>query len=139
MLLSTRPVMLMIGVVEVTLPAFGVTTGFVNPTNAGVYQDTVNARCVFGFNPNTQRALTVSWYTPAFVGFTNPVVTPNAGNVTSTTPIINITGLVDSNIAVNAFYASLTGCPALTGDDFDFILYNVVDGQDVVSISAKTG
>jgi hypothetical protein len=94
-------------------------------------------RWQFAFlNASTMRALTVSWYTPAFAT-TNPVVDPNAGNVTATDPFANPAVLVDSPAAITAH--AQAGCPAVAGTDDDWILYHVVDQQAVVSIYTASG
>lgn len=87
-------------------------------------------------NAGTQRALTVSWYTPAYTT-TNPVIDPDAGNVTADVPFPNPDALVDSDEAVSAYQQQ--GCPALAGGDDDYVLYHVVDQQAVVTVNAAAG
>lgn len=94
-------------------------------------------RWQFAFlNTANQRALTVSWYTPAYAT-TNPVIDDDAGNVTAEVPFGSPAALVDSDEVVNAYHQQ--GCPALVGDDDDYVLYHVVDQQPVVSVSSASG
>jgi hypothetical protein len=91
-------------------------------------------RWEFAFrNPNTGSYLTVSWYTRAFIGLDNPVVTPNAGNVVDTDPIVaNVANAPTTDQVVSA-HAAATSCEAFTGADNDTVIYYRPDGQDVIT------
>ncbi|MBK6684685.1 MAG: putative metal-binding motif-containing protein [Deltaproteobacteria bacterium] len=94
-------------------------------------------RWEYGFyNPNTQRWLTVTWFTPAFAT-QNPVVDADAGNVVEELPLLDGPGLLDSDQMATA-YAGISGCGTLTGHDDDTIIYHRTDeaGGDTVYVSA---
>ena len=94
-------------------------------------------RWLFGFyNATTQNWIAVTWLTFAY-GMQNPVVDPDAGNVTSTDFIADPNALIDSDRGAQLF-AAQPGCPGLTGDDNDLVQYlrDVDTGQDVIMIGA---
>lgn len=92
-------------------------------------------RWVFGFrHPSTGDYVSVSWFTPALTT-TNPVVDPDAGNIVSEVPFVDVAGLADSD-AVSSALAAQGQCPALTGDDEDAAIYQNQGGQDVVLVTA---
>jgi hypothetical protein len=94
-------------------------------------------RWTFGFyNASANRWMSVSWLTPAFAT-ANPLVDPDDGSITSTDPLPNPGALVDSPEAVTAY--AQAGCPQLTGADADYIYYQFLDGQAVVSFSREDG
>jgi hypothetical protein len=94
-------------------------------------------RWTFGFwDPIARTGMTVAWYTPAF-NTTNPVVDPDDGSVSEAEPIPDPGVLVDSDAAIGAY--SQAGCPQVAGTDDDWILYQFVDGQAVVSIYNQAG
>jgi hypothetical protein len=88
------------------------------------------------YNASSTHAVTVSWFTPAFM-MNNPVVDPDAGNVSATDPIPDPALLADSDAIATAFDASPL-CPALIGDEDDYVLYNVVDGAARANVYTRT-
>jgi hypothetical protein len=94
-------------------------------------------RWTFGFwDPIARTGLSVAWYTPAFTT-TNPVVDADDGSISESEVIADPGALVDSDGVVAAY--SQAGCPQVAGTDDDWILYQFVDGQAVVSIYNQAG
>lgn len=90
-------------------------------------------RWTFGFrNPGTDQPLSVSWFTPAWPS-ENPVVDPMGSGVGSSEPLLNPTGLPDSD-QVAAARAADVNCSSVMGDDDDFILYQVISGMNTVTV-----
>ncbi|MEQ8571354.1 MAG: hypothetical protein RMA76_40865 [Deltaproteobacteria bacterium] len=96
-----------------------------------------SVRLQFGFlNPTTMQALTVTWFSQVW-SMPNPVLEPDAGNVSADIPIADIGALVDSDRVASAYAAA--GCPALTGDDSDALIYQNNGTDDVVNVSSASG
>jgi hypothetical protein len=94
-------------------------------------------RWVFGFwDPTARRGMTVAWYTPAYIT-TNPVVDADDGSVSEAMPFADSGVLADSDQAVTAY--AQAGCPTVAGTDDDWIAYQFIDGQAVVSIYNSAG
>jgi hypothetical protein len=86
------------------------------------------------YNATTMKAATILYLTPAWMGVPQPMIDLNAGNVTVTDPIANVTGLADSDAVASAFTASGV-CPTLMGGDNDYISYIHTNSQDEVFVS----
>jgi hypothetical protein len=96
-------------------------------------------RWSFGFYNSTRAEwIDVSWLTFAH-GRQNPVVTPNAGSVSSTDLIADPEAMIDSDRGV-ALFAAEANCPDLTGDDNDMVQYlrDADTSQDVIMIGAMS-
>lgn len=87
-------------------------------------------------NPNTMRFIGVTWRTQAW-GSENPLIDPNAGNVTTEDFIVSPMTLVDSDVAAAA--AAADGCDTLGTSDTDYIQYMNINGEDVVTVSKDGG
>lgn len=116
----------------VSAKAFGVDgQGRVDLSDASSYMK----RWEYGFYISASGTwVTVSWFTPAYAT-TNPVLDADAGNVVETVPFLDPDALIDSDVAASAFAAS-AGCGALSGDENDYMIYDVVSGQSAVTIGA---
>ncbi|MCA9552278.1 MAG: putative metal-binding motif-containing protein [Myxococcales bacterium] len=91
-------------------------------------------RWLFGFyNPTADRAVAVTWLTPAYPG-PNPNVDPNAGNITAEEPLSSPASLADTPdvLAARASQGSCAG--PLTGVDDDTVIYLQQDGAAVVQV-----
>jgi hypothetical protein len=91
------------------------------------------------YDPMTMTWMTITYHTPASPP-PQPRIDPNAGNVVPTDPLTNVAQLADSDAEVSAFNA--TGmCPALIGDNCDFIsyTYDSANTRDTAMVNTKSG
>lgn len=96
-----------------------------------------SVRLQFGFrNASTMNTMTVTWFSQVWA-MPNPVLDPDAGNVTAENPIPDPSLLVDSDRVAAAFTAG--GCGALTGDDGDTLIYQNNGTDDVVHVYSTSG